>query len=231
MHSQAVDYPKNGNKVNIWDMPRQLIPFKPDWSEQEQPNSQKTDYYESSRALGYMYRNIKLEELPDSPSGAETVSSNPISRTLHPIVQRQLRGQLYLSDRDRIDSVYEGYREELTYISTTFSLSNAPLREEELVAGTILANCSNERYKKDRVYAMKESLSFLVKGTKDELIGGLDEAAIKEKLARGWDAWNYSTEKASTAEPEKLFGLRSFGFIALGLLLDCLEKLGSLPPL
>ncbi|KAL4067761.1 RNA dependent RNA polymerase-domain-containing protein [Scleroderma citrinum] len=231
LHSQAVDYPKNGNKVNIYDMPRQLIRFRPDWSEQENPNYRKGDYYESSRALGYMYRNIDLEEVPDSPSTTEPVLSDPISKALRPLVQRQLRGQMFRTDRDWIDSTYEGYQEELTYISTTFSLSNSPLREEELVIGTILANCSNERYKKDRVYEMKESLSFLVKGIKQELIGQLDETEVKGRLARGWDAWSYSLEKASHSESGKLFGLRSFGLIALGLLLDSLEKLGGLPPL
>ena len=231
LHSQAVDYPKNGNKVKHQDMPRQLIPFKPDWLEQEQPSAWKTDYYESTRALGYMYRNIKLEDLPDAPSVVEKPLSDPISRALRPLVQRQLRGLPPRTERDRIESIYEAYREELTYASTTFSLSNTPLREEEMVVQTILANCSNEGYKKDRIYSMKDNLSFLVKSTRDELMEELDETEVKEKLARAWDAWVFSLEKTSNLEPNKLFGLRSFGLIALGHLLDCLEKLGGLPPL
>ncbi|KAG6331650.1 hypothetical protein ID866_7441 [Astraeus odoratus] len=236
MHSKAVDYPKNGNKVDLSRMPRQLIPFKPDWHQIEQPTHHRVvGYYESSRALGHMYRNITLEEIPDNPSDVEQVLSDPITKTLQTHVRRQLRGQQQRADQGWIDPIYMGYREELTYISTTYSFSRTPLREEELVVGVILANCSDGRYKRDRQYAMRESLSFLVHGTRLGIVGEVNETTsdeeLKQNLARSWDAWTYSLQKAVNQSPSERFGSRSFGLIALGLVLDCLVKLNGLPPL
>ncbi|KAI6013233.1 RNA dependent RNA polymerase-domain-containing protein [Pisolithus marmoratus] len=218
--NQAVDYPKNGHKVKTHDLPRALVPFKPDWHQSEQPeqsNNLKADYYESSRALGYMYRSIELEKLPDGGVS-------------------DMRSDMPSTDRswEDIASVYTGYQEELIYISTTYSLSKTALSEEELVIGTVLANCSNREYKKDRVYAMKESLSFLLRVTREALVGELHEDQTEEiagQLARAWKAWNYTLDiqRASNDSGTSLFGSHSFGLIALGLVLECLARMGSLP--
>ncbi|KAI5995827.1 RNA dependent RNA polymerase-domain-containing protein [Pisolithus orientalis] len=241
LHSRAVDYPKNGNKVELHHLPRSLVAFKPDWHESEQSdqsNNRKVDYYESSRALGYLYRNIKLEELPNcAHPGTESALSKSISSAFQRHVQRKLRGYVPREGQFLdIDTVYAGYREELRYISTTYSLSKTALTEEELVIGEILANCSNERYRRDRVYAMKESLSFLLRITRQDLVGELNGASdedLRGKLARAWDAWSFSQDNEGTSieSGNSLFGLRSFGLVALGLLLECLARLGSLPPL
>ncbi|KAG6336315.1 hypothetical protein ID866_2764 [Astraeus odoratus] len=233
LHSKAVDYPKNGNKVDIVDMPRQLIPFKPDWHQIEQSTHRAVGYYESSRALGHMYRNIILEEIPDNPPNAELLN-DPITKALQSHVRRQL-GHLHHTDQGWIEPIYAGYREELTYISTTYSFSRTPLREEELVVGVILANCPDERYKKDRQYSMRESLSFLLNSTRLGIVGEVNETTsdeeLRQKLARGWHTWTYSLQKALNQVPFERFGSRSFGLIALGLVLDCLVRLSGLPPL
>ncbi|KAI6035723.1 RNA dependent RNA polymerase-domain-containing protein, partial [Pisolithus marmoratus] len=241
LHSRAVDYPKNGNKVEIHQLPRPLVRFKPDWHESEQPNqsnNRQVDYYESSRALGYLYRNIKLEELPSgSRPDTESALNEDISIVLRQHVQRQRRGYAPRPGQflDMV-TVYDGYREELKYISTTYSLSKTALTEEELVVGTILANCSNGRYKSDRVQAMKESLSFFLRVTRQDLVGELHGASdddLRAKLARAWEAWTFSQEKqriSSQSNGNSLFGFRSFSLVALGLVLECLERLDSLPP-
>ncbi|KAG6332429.1 hypothetical protein ID866_6657 [Astraeus odoratus] len=233
LHTQAVDYPKNGNKVDTHDLPRELIAFKPDWHAVERSVHHNTDYYESPRALGHLYRNITLEKIPDYPSTAEEYLNDPITKLLHPLVQNQLRGHKCQTDRDWMNTVYMGYREELTYMSTTYSLSKSPLREEQLVAGIILENCSSEVHKKDRVYAMKESLRFLVRDTREELFGIGDlstdsDKEVRKKMACGWDVWVYSHENAAKNPTAERFGSRSFGLIALGHVLDCLVRLGSL---
>ncbi|KAF9246394.1 RNA dependent RNA polymerase-domain-containing protein [Melanogaster broomeanus] len=182
MHSCAVDYPKNGNKVDISQMPHNLIRFKPDWHMAEEAAPRSSDYYESSHSL------------------------------------------------------YLTYREELTYMASTYSLSKVPgarIREVELVIGTILARCSQKRYRKDRQFAMGESVGFLVQEIRGQLVGRLEELsedALKEKLAVAWAVWGYSLEKAGLPAEEN-FGSQSFGLIGLGLVLECLERLGSLPPL
>lgn len=51
LHSEAVDYPKNGWNVDIQDLHRNLISFKSDWHATEAESPRLTDYYECDRAL------------------------------------------------------------------------------------------------------------------------------------------------------------------------------------
>lgn len=235
MHSWAVDYPKNGNKVDIKDMPRSLIRFKPDWDMADEDCPRSSDYYVSERALGHLFRGIVLEDIPNAPPQHQgKTEAHPIFTVLKPLVRRHLPG---LSDRTRptwIDSLYTTYCEELTYMASTYTLSpvaGSRLREEELVIGTILGKCPQRRYRSSRLYAMRESVGFLVQDVKGQLVGrleGLPDDVLKEKLGVAWDVWSFSFERASTVEE---FGSQSFGLIGLGLVLECLERLGGLPPL
>lgn len=237
MHSWAVDYPKNGNKVDIRDMPRSLIRFKPDWDKAEESAPRSSDYYESDRALGHLFRDIVLEDMSNTLSHHQgNPEVQPISKVLWPFVRRHLQG---LPDQTRIpwiESLYATYHEELTYMSSTYSLSQVAgsrLREEELVIGTILGKCTQRRYRSSRLHAMRENVQFLVQEIKGQLVGrleGLSESTLKEKLAVAWDVWSFSLERASLS-PEENFGSESFGLLGLGLVLECLERLGSLPPL
>lgn len=60
--SEALDYPKTGIPVDISGMPRFLIPYKPDWKSGEEMNPRRLDYYESTRAIGYLFRAITVDE-------------------------------------------------------------------------------------------------------------------------------------------------------------------------
>lgn len=183
-----------------------------------------------------MYRNIELEELPDgSHPGTGPGWNEAISNRLRERVQDRLRDYRPSMDDswEDIPSVYAGYQQELIYISTTYSLSKVALSEEELVIGTILANFTNGGYKKDRVYAMRESLSFLVRATGEALVGELPEGeaeGIRGQLARAWEAWTYTldTQGASSGTGNSQFGSHSFGLIALGLVLECLARMSGL---
>lgn len=226
LHSRAVDYLKNGRKVTIDELPRLPALSQPDWRESEQPmqSSNYRDYHESSRALGRLYRNIMLEEnrRPHVQSGR----NEAISSALWPLVQRRLHGHKPSTGQSWLDSIYAIYREELIYISTTYSLSKTPLSEEELVMGMILATCSSEGHKRERVFAMNESLSFLLRATRESLAG--ESREIYGQLARAWDAWIYS-QRVSEDGSESQFESHSFGLIALGLVLKNLARVGSLP--
>jgi RNA-dependent RNA polymerase len=104
--SIAVDYPKSGIPVNMADTPRFLIPYKPDWKSDEVINPRRTDYYESTRAIGYLFRAINLEDstkelyfdpktsdLKDKPKASCQAPPviDAISSTLGPIVENHLR--------------------------------------------------------------------------------------------------------------------------------------------
>ncbi|KAI6023039.1 hypothetical protein PISMIDRAFT_595629 [Pisolithus microcarpus 441] len=226
LHSRAVDYLKNGRKVTIDELPRTAALSQPDWRESEQPmqSSNYRDHHESPRALGWLYRNIMLEEgrHPHMQSGW----NDALSSALWPLMHCRLHGYEPSTDRSWLDSIYATYREELKYISTTYSLSKTPLSEEELVMGVILATCSSEGHKRERVFVMNESLSFLLRATRESLAG--ESREIYGQLARAWDAWIYS-QRVSDDGSDSQFGSHSFGLIALGLVLKNLVRVGILP--
>jgi hypothetical protein len=103
------------------------------------------------------------------------------------------------------------------------------LREEEIVVGTILANCSQKQWRKDRTFAMIESTGILVGDIQrrmlPESMGDASPDDLRDGLEKGWAALALSREKSGD------FGAQSFGLIALRVVLDCLEQLGELPSL
>jgi hypothetical protein len=240
LHSQAVDYPKNGWKVNTEDIPRSLIPYKPDWHAAEVESPRPTDYYESDRALGHLYRNIQLDDIPnDVPRQLEKPLSDVISVTLRPLVEKQLRRRERPSKLEvSMDSIYSAYLDELIYVATCHTLSRVPgarLREEEIIVGTILAKCSQKRFKTDRIYAMRECISVLIRDIRNRMLPESMENAspdeLRDGLENGWSAWALSKEKykESHEKGKEGYGAQSFGLIALGIVLDCLERLQELP--
>ena len=50
--NEAVDYPRNGRRVEITAMPRRLFANKPDWKKGEVDAYGKRDFYRSDRAVG-----------------------------------------------------------------------------------------------------------------------------------------------------------------------------------
>ncbi len=97
--SQAVDYAKNGNPVDIHNnLPKPLNRFKPDWHKAEVTGARELDYYVSDRALGELYRNINLndpkepiEDLSVEGSGGTAPLEDPISRKVAPLVRSTLK--------------------------------------------------------------------------------------------------------------------------------------------
>ncbi|KAG1741976.1 RNA dependent RNA polymerase-domain-containing protein [Suillus lakei] len=240
LHSQAVDYPKNGWKVDIEDIPRSLIPYKPDWHAAEVESPRPTDYYESDRALGHLYRNIQLDDIPTYvPQQLEKPLSDLISVTLRPLVERQLERRVRPSKlKVSMNSIYSAYLDELIYVATCHTLSRVPgarLREEEIVVGTILAKCSQKRYKNDRTYAMRECISVLIRDIRSRMLPESMKNAspdeVRDGLENGWSAWALSHEKYKEGHEKGTegYGAQSFGLVALGVVLDCLEQLEELP--
>lgn len=63
LHSDAVDYPKSGNPVPLERIPRLKFKAKPDWNAPETLTRATPDFYESTRAIGRLYRRIELPAL------------------------------------------------------------------------------------------------------------------------------------------------------------------------
>ncbi|KAJ3989755.1 RNA dependent RNA polymerase-domain-containing protein [Lentinula detonsa] len=235
--SQAVDYPKKGVRVDISGnrLPRPIIRAKPDWHAAEVIGPRKSDYYESTRALGYMYREIKPEDIT-LPEDLRDPAKPPEFRTerITLLLQDSVLEYLPSFDGHRksedIDLLFKNYVDNLRYISAIHTLSNdasVRLTEQEIVLGLILANCSERRWKRDRMYRMRTHTSNLVDETKQGFqplgrAGNVieDKEGLLHVLDKAWYAW--------TRQEVNMFGVNSFKLIALGSVLDCLEKLKSL---
>ena len=243
--SQAVDYPKNGVPVRTDKIPHPYLSTKPDWKKKEDNDNRPGDYYESTRALGELFRNIDVgaleAPLSSYPNGApltpvwEEPLSDSISRALKPSVGRRLRrvenDDAHLADMC-IEPLFRLYARELACVCLTHAPSeNADVRlsEEEVVLGAILAQCSQRRWKKDRMHRMREHVGPLVRSVRKGRRGlgageggeeGGEEAL--SALARGWAAWDFGMRHRGT------FGANSFALIGLGVVCDMLKRLDEL---
>ena len=177
-----------------------------------------------------MYRSIKLDD-PQPVLAAGNATQQPLTDPI----------SLSLSDRivpyfqptvgpeshklSEIAKMFARYVDELRYICATHTISSTPgvrLLEAEIVAGTILAKCSQKRWRKDRMYRMRLHAQTLARDIQLELAEVLNEASRDQLVAglqNAWHAWGYSLSRGNE------FGAHSFGLIALGVIFDCLEKL------
>jgi RNA-dependent RNA polymerase len=228
--SQAVDYPKNGIPVDMERVPRFLIPYKPDWHAAEVAAPRRTDYYESDRALGHLYRAIEIED-PAAffTRNLQTTSApltDPISVALKWRIQEHFPNYTEPDGKCfEISRLFQTYVDELSYICLTHTLTSASdvrLHEEEVVVGTILAKCSQRRLRKDRMHRVRTHSQVIVHEIQREFVGDLENASkdeIRASLVKAWAAWDFSLRNSPS------FGANSFGLIALGIIFDCLDKL------
>lgn len=154
-----------------------------------------------------------------------------ISIALRPFIEGQL---FYFENADRnvaeMTALFQRYEQELRYICVTHALSDAPdirLQEEEVVVGTILAVCSQQRWRRDRMHRMRLHSSELVRDVRRRLYQPADvlnpeQGELLYGLSQAWLAWDFGQRNRS------VFGARSFGLVALGVVLDTLSKLGAL---
>lgn len=235
-----MDYPKNGNPVlpDKREMPRTMMQEKPDWHSAEDVSPNEVDYYESDRALGHLYRAIQLvipKEPEASALNSKTDPSHPltdaVSLALAPMVGFWLGQELdEESTDDETKDLFSKYANEFSYICSTHTVSTRPdaqLQEAEIVVGSILDKCRNTRYRTERAYAMGNHTSVLVGDIEREFVDKSDKSKQpgpeewRKGLERAWKAWDFSQRHGN------LPGTNSFGLIALGTILDCLDKLGG----
>jgi len=211
------------------NLPRPLIRCKPDWHAAEVVSPRHSDYYESARALGHLFRSITLDDPAEMEDAGPITNpiSDPITCVLLDKVLPHVGDSAYIQrSPSEIRPIFRRYHDELRYICATHTLSNEPgtsLLEAEVVIGTILAKCSQKRWRKDRIYRMRLHASTLVKDVQNNLKENISELKTYPELLRGldlsWKAWHFSILN------RKDFGANSFGLIALGTIFECLDKL------
>jgi RNA-dependent RNA polymerase len=240
LYSQAVDYAKKGVPVNITnDFPRPLIKFKPDWSKAEVTGTRELDYYESDRALGYLFRNIHLDDLGEPSEGFldATPEQTPplrdaISQAIAPLVQHTLEITAETPEAENTEAkgLYDRFLREMRYVCTTHTLLDLPdvqLTEEEVVLGVILAKSTQPRLRKDRAYRVRLQAETLVRDIRARIApaeeGQRTEKDYRDCLRKAWAMWGWAQHHRDNEYIE------SFSLIVLGIVLDCLKQLSALP--
>ena len=196
------------------------------------------DYYESPRALGELYRNItykKPDSIPQTKfsngAGKFKPSIDSITAALTPLYQKYLGTGLVIdAEVMEMNPLFQNYVLELRYMRFTHALSDSPesrLEEEEIVVGTILANCSQHRYRTDRTYRMRLHAATVVRTVqqalfKPEVPDTPQQGELVYGLRQAWMAWEFSRRY------KHWFGAYSFGIIALGVMCNVLNTLGDI---
>ncbi|KAK2461790.1 hypothetical protein APHAL10511_006253 [Amanita phalloides] len=246
LHSDAVDYPKSGQPIKVdrmFNAPR----TRPDWMAPETHtqgsakfNSAK--YYESTTAIGRLFRDVKLPRLLavgdptrgrrgrrsrvhelEHETNIHPSISDDIIVEINSLVDEYIGQQSFVSEETvtMIEQIYERYISELRAICVTLALSHShssSLTEEEAFMGTIVAKTSQPRKRKDLTSKLREQTDILVRGVKEEL-GGDDETPLEEVLERAWLAWDHAVSKGMS------FGAQSFGWIALHGIFDTARQI------
>ncbi|KAJ1311089.1 hypothetical protein OPQ81_009592 [Rhizoctonia solani] len=241
LHSKAVDFPKSGTPVIPSEIPRSGRMPRPDWDAGELGfRSTRDEVYPSQRALGQLYRAIRLSEEKLSHQGTHPttrfgtdidprVHAQPLPRSRYDPISHYLRNSLaryidvdYVPHRYFVEAVslLEEYVGELTRICNTYALtSRSIISEEEVVAGTILELTSQRRRRRDMISEMRTASSALVANVRDVLRGmETGESEPEDWMLRSWAAY----QVARTSDE---FGRKSFGILTLGNAFEAIESI------
>ena len=237
--NKAVDYAKNGSPIDLDGAPRLPSAERPDWMKDEfyDEETLADEYYESVNALGEIYRYM------DSPIRAtptkRSASYNPIYNILNPIICKEIDfHDIPSSMENRVLSIMDTFRAEIKHIRTSYThtgMSKEQLSEEELVLGLIATNWLQYHWREGRVHRMRECIAGLGIATWSLLapkrIADMNSKEIKVSLKIGWLCWKVAVDQLDSEEDddddedEDKFGLNTFSFLALNVVLDCLEQL------
>ncbi|KAK7038067.1 RNA-dependent RNA polymerase [Favolaschia claudopus] len=233
--SQAVDYSKQGVPVDLdrTGLPPKLLRCNPDWHAAEVVSPRETDYYPSEKALGELFRAITLDKpitlISDTESNAN-ISFDPFTDPIFAAITGEVRKRFpncVFPDGTCTQTavLFRTYADELRYISSTHSLTTEPgvdLLEAEIVVGTILAKCTQKRWRSDCIYRMRYHATTVIRDIQKQLFpretdADKSEENLRASIERILNAWDFSIRH------QREFAAKSFGLIALGLVFDCLE--------
>ena len=225
-----VDFAKTGIPVDFAEIPRFSAQCKPDWNRKSSTAS-STMHYQSTRVVGKLFRQVKLEEKPLRSTEEFIMDGDePQEHPFFDILRRRLR-EVFSQESD-FDSILEkttrsGWEKELKRISTKYqselasiqalhSLSDQPLTEEEVFLGVNLSQASERRLQDDLRARMRSITSVLADRVQVALRGNGERVKVEQWVARSWLAWNwlYGSEE---------IGHQSFSWIAMLSFFDALE--------
>ncbi|EJD52223.1 RdRP-domain-containing protein [Auricularia subglabra TFB-10046 SS5] len=240
LHSTAVDYAKTGIPVPRMRIPHYEFPAKPDWKADEVDDPTSADYYESQRALGHLYRGVGYTSADDLEKnlGKHTRTAEDVDRDISSKIQERIEEHVDLETdppvfHEELMKLYQQYVYELRRISTLHSLKAIyPLTEIEVMLGVILGKTSQPKRRKELAARMHVHTSQLVTAVMGELMpDDADEESTKTALHKAWQAWRIAeaqpTSNLGRGHPEKPFGAKSFGILALSAIFKILDGLNE----
>ncbi|KAL8279159.1 hypothetical protein RQP46_008415 [Phenoliferia psychrophenolica] len=223
-HSDAVDYVKSGTPV-----PKDAIPFvskRPDFMCSTGKASDEESYYESKKVLGVLFRSIGDAKLTSTtsraalhntpsldPGGALTVA---IELGLRPFLESTTPTAKLLEEMKKLMSLFIG---ELRVICRL----HGSITEEEAFVGIHAGDGAREtRSQRDAAMRMRERTGALFDALRRE-VGGGEEKGMVWRAKRAWAAWTLAKETGGSKRTP--FGVCSFAWLSMGILLESLEAL------
>ncbi|KAI5481832.1 hypothetical protein MNV49_000109 [Pseudohyphozyma bogoriensis] len=224
LHSDAVDYAKTGVPVPFQAIPRANGGY-PDFM--SDPKLGKRSI-ETDGILGKLFRAVDecIEGGPRSLLSVHKRRQKQANKTLDP--KRKLSTALAsLVDPplpqvppqalvSQLSHLLPAFSEEMVRIARHATVTDEPT-EAELLIGVQAGSGKEQRSVKNVVHRMTEQTSALFSSLRKELQGGQGQS-----VRRGWAAWCLAVEEDATSRDPR-FGVRTFGLIALNVLLEGLE--------
>ncbi|GAA5913146.1 uncharacterized protein JCM6883_006539 [Sporobolomyces salmoneus] len=243
LHSHSVDSPKTGRVVKNEDLPRM-----PDYLRRERPDFLQPEnreyaldlgYYNSTRALGQLYRDIDYEQIkiPQELVNEENVpplqqrdGQSSAFKKFESIVDERITtllgttiSELESDSRELRPSSLElrtsfcSFLRDLATVHSFPRTGGRKLSEVEIFAVTNLATSTRDTVARgNAVVAMGTQLESLVEWLKRQLGSG-----TKDGIGKMRAAWKVGIEEK---EEDWQYGARAFGWICLSILLENLLR-------
>ncbi|PVG00763.1 hypothetical protein CPB86DRAFT_812874 [Serendipita vermifera] len=229
---ETVDFAKTGIPVHFQDLPKRYFKYTPDFQHKETVLDDQTNYYESPKALGVLFRRIKVKALPEIRP-----SAHQIPTAEHPLFillldkckeKNHLKPGEAGKQADYVIKIFHQYARELKAIRQIYTLGHSPLSEEEVFMGTILEQLSQTKMRDEMCVRLREVSGQLIDQIRWAFEGYQDEP-LMPWLARAFYAFQYALSpgagKNSRGDfvPEWKEAQCSFGMIALRSAFECLD--------
>ncbi|EIN05637.1 RdRP-domain-containing protein [Punctularia strigosozonata HHB-11173 SS5] len=249
LHSDAVDFQKSGRSVPLGDVPRLLMRARPDWNAPETINPEDGAYYESTKAIGKLFRRIDLPG-PQEAKEQARAQRRQMKRRRHglteddieddlaltaehamwddPItiaLQARLREFLDLDESDdptmveSVGELFDKYCSELLYLCDTHTISQSR-RGMPLTEEEVVVGTIVAKTSQPR--KRREVMAKMRE--QSALVVNSVRSDLAGEDADPYEKWlkkAWLAWRVAAAETTKnTFGAKSFGLIAIGSIID-----------
>lgn len=234
-----MDFPKTGTAVSHATLPRPP-PLKPDFTSPEWLAKRSVaNHYQSTRVLGKLFRAIPLDDtIYHSPPRSAVVVLDPARTITNALQKLRMDGlpgaRLGAPSKplmaEFVDLMYP-FADDLMYyarVNTLQHRNDRHLTEAEVFVGTVAAPSKDHRLRQDKISKLQEQTGSLFSAYRKEIEGyaGEEDPSEQSQLARvalrAWAAWYAAVE-----EDQDAYGVKTFGWLALGVLMEVLAEMNG----